>query len=671
MEGKYRQMICLESVYTLIESSFDFLLVVDANESIIYVSPLLIRTCCPGDSNGSSKHLDNILDQESLKSFRNAMEQMHEGSRGVIALFTAQMDKASSLPMKVGYIESVQGGIYLFFGSLIDGLRKVRDWEKEERVKELSCLYSVAEWIDVSASIKEFFTKLPEYLSRGMRSPDEAVVFSIYQGEEYGQKPSENDYISVDLIVDGEHKGEIMAGYISGTNELLPEEQKMLNEIGRMLSIALERKELSEKMALNEEEEEELNNRLSRLETEINERAKELEEQKQKLSTADSYLDRVNRSWEETRHRLETMFQAIPGEVMLIDLNRNVVMSNKDEIEPGDKCYRTYFNRDTPCRDCRLGKIRRDKTPITITMRDGERFLEVHTLPVYNQEEEVEGILEFYRDVTLEKTYEQQLQQADKLASLGQLVSGIGHEINNPNQFIRGNIKIIRQAITDMLPIIDDFKKDHPDLKIARLKYDFFREHVMTLIDDMSHGSERIKGIVEGLRGFARKDDGLLVDTVDVNTLIEATTRLVKNEVHKHAEIVLELGNDVEKFTGNSQKIEQIFVNLIVNAAQAIPDDKKGLITVRTYMNSGDNVVIEIEDNGKGMDEKTQKQIFDPFFTTKRAKGGTGLGLAIAFRIVEEHKGNVSVSSTPGIGTKFMIRIPVKEDESEDGKVNK
>jgi len=664
-------MIRLESLYTLIESSFDFLLVIDANESIIYVSPLLKRTCCPGNSDDSRKHLDSILDQESLQSFRNAMEQMHEGSRGVIALFTAQMDKASPLPMKVGYIESVHGGIYLFFGSRIDSLHRIRDWEKEERVKELSCLYSVAEWIDVSVSIKEFFTKLPEYLSRGMRSPDEAVVFSIYQGEEYGQKPSENDYINVDLIVDDEHKGEIMVGYISGTNELLPEEQQMLNEIGRMLSIALERKELSEKMALNEEEEEDLNNRLSKLEAEINERAKELEEQKQKLSTADSYLNRVNRSWEETRSRLETMFQAIPGEVMLIDLNRNVVMSNKDEIEPGDKCYRTYFNRDTPCRDCRLGKIRRDKTPITITMRDGERFLEVNTLPVYNQEEEVEGILEFYRDVTLEKTYEQQLQQADKLASLGQLVSGIGHEINNPNQFIRGNIKIIRQAITDMLPIIDDFKKDHPDLKIARLKYDFFREHVMTLIDDMSHGSERIKGIVEGLRGFARKDEGLLVDTVDVNTLIEATTRLVKNEVHKHAEIVLELGNDVKKFTGNSQKIEQIFVNLIVNAAQAIPDDKKGLITVRTYMDNSDSIVIEIEDNGKGMDEKTQKQIFDPFFTTKRAKGGTGLGLAIAFRIVEEHKGTVSVSSTPGVGTKFMIKIPVKEDKSKDGKVNK
>ncbi|MCK5115780.1 MAG: GHKL domain-containing protein [Candidatus Aegiribacteria sp.] len=655
-------MIRLESLYTLIESSFDFLLVADANEKTIYVSPLLKRTCSPSNSEASETHLVDILDLESLQSFRNAIEKVHEGARGVIALFATQVSKSTPIPMKVGYIESVHGGIYLFFGVQVDALRRISDWEKEERVKELSCLYTVAEWIEVSVSIKEFFTKLPEYLSRGMRSPDEAVVYSVFQGEDYGQKPSDDDYISVDLTYSGEKTGEIRVGYISGTHELLPEEQRMLTEIGRMLSVALERKELSERMLLKREEEDELNNRLKELEAQIGERERDLDEQKQKLSTADSYLDRVNRSWDETRQRLETMFKVIPGEVMLIDLNRNVVMSNQEEIEPGDKCYKTYFNRDTPCRDCRLGKIKREKTPITITIRDGDKFMEVHTLPVYNQEEQVDGILEFYRDVTLEKTYEQQIQQADKLASLGQLVSGIGHEINNPNQFIRGNIKIIRQAITDMLPIVDDYYEDHPDMKIARLKYDFFREHIMTLVDDMAHGSERIKGIVEGLRGFARKDEGLLVDTVDVNTLLEATTRLVKNEVHKHAEIVLELGNDLAKFTGNSQKIEQIFINLIVNAAQSIPDDKKGLITVRTHMDHTDNVLIEIEDNGKGMDEKTQRQIFDPFFTTKRAKGGTGLGLAIAFRIAEEHSGNITVSSRPGVGTKFTVRIPTGED---------
>lgn len=651
-------MIRIEDLYSFIEGSFDFLMVTDGNESILHVSPLMLRCFSTEKEGYVGAHLADVLDEESIGSFRKAMKKAAGGSRGVLAVCSGKSGRSAPIPIKVGYIDSVSGGTYLFFGTQVDGLRRMSDWEREERVKELSCLYSVAEWIDVSPSISDFFTRLPEFLARGMRYPDEAVVFSVYQGIEYGQEPPSENYLSVTLVVNGQISGEIRVGYVIGTHETLPEEQKMLSEIARMLSLALERKELRERMALKQGEEEEYARKLRELEQEVAKREAELELQEQKLSTADSYLGRVNRSWDEASRRLETMFEAIPDEVMLIDLNRNVVMCNQEGMESGDKCYRTYFRRDTPCVDCRLAKIKRDKTPITLTIRDGERYLEVHALPIYNQEEEVDGILEFYRDITLEKTYEQQLQQADKLASLGQLVSGIGHEINNPNQFIRGNIKILDQALTDMLPIIDEYYIAHPDLKIARLKYDFFRQHIMTLVDDMSHGSERIKGIVEGLRGFARKDEGLLVDRVNVNTLIQATTRLVQNEVHKRAEIEMDLGEGVRVFTGNSQKIEQILVNLIVNASQAIPDDRKGLITVRTRMDE-DDLVIVVEDNGKGMDEKTMRLIFDPFFTTKRAKGGTGLGLAIAYRIVEEHGGSISVSSRPGEGTAFTIRIPV------------
>jgi len=356
---------------------------------------------------------------------------------------------------------------------------------------------------------------------------------------------------------------------------------------------------------------------------------------------------------------METMFQAIPDPVMLIDPDLNIVMSNQSDVETGQKCY-AYFQQDEPCADCRLSLVLKNKTPITSNIRHGDRFLQLNTLPVFNENEEVDGILEFIRDITLEKTYEQQIQQADKLASLGQLVSGIGHEINNPNQFIRGNVKIVRQALEDMMPIIDAHYEQNPDLKIARLKYEFFKEHIMTLVDDMSHGSERIKGIVDGLRSFARKDEGLLVDIVDVNTILGTTTRLVKNEVHKHASIILDLADDLPTFTGNSQKIEQVLVNLIVNAAQAIPDDVRGEIRISTHQDQG-MVVIRIDDNGKGMDEKTRKQIFDPFFTTKRTRGGTGLGLAIVFRIVEEHGGTISVASNLNKGTTFIVRLPADD----------
>ena len=398
--------------------------------------------------------------------------------------------------------------------------------------------------------------------------------------------------------------------------------------------------------------------RLVDLEREIESRTRDFEDQHRRLSTIDACLAQTTRDWERSTARLETLFKAIPDEVALIDGDRNLIMTNRSGAEPGRKCHQTFFARDVPCDDCHLSKIVRNKAPTATTIRFGDRYLQVHANPVFNQEHEVEAIVEFHRDITLEKSYEQQIRQADKLAALGQLVSGIGHEINNPNQFIRGNIKIVRQAMEDILPIVDAYYQHHPDLRIARLKYDFFRKHFMTLVDDMAHGSERIKQIVDALRGFVRHDDGLLVDQVEINTLVEATTRLVENEVHKRAVICLDLGENIPGFIGNSQKIEQVLVNLLVNAGEAMDDDQRGRITVRTW-SDGDNVFIQIEDDGRGMNEKTVNQIFDPFFTTKRGKGGTGLGLAISYRIITEHGGTISVSSQPGAGTTFTINIPV------------
>jgi signal transduction histidine kinase len=650
-------LIKLEDIYEFMEGSFDYLLVLDGTGRVIHASDLFGKDCLPDRWREQQPELKDLITEASLHNFRTAMALARAGSRA-ITVFSPCRELSRSIPLKGSYLPTTEHGeVFLFFGQKLEGLARRSVSEKEERIKELACLYRVIEWIEVSPSIDSFFTELPRYLSQGMLYPEEVVVYSVYEDKEYGQKPSSKDYISVGLVVGGRQKGEIRVGYLDQEHELLPEEQKMLKEIGRALSFALERKEFKDRLALKQEEEAEFNRRLENLEHEIAARTKELEEQREKLGVVNSYLDRVSDSWEEARGRLETMFKAIPDEVVLIDKNRRIVMTNRQDIQPGGQCFAAIFGRERPCEDCRLARILSEKTPLTISMKQDDMYFQVHALPVYNKEHEVDGILEFYRDVTLEKTYEQQLQQADKLASLGQLVSGIGHEINNPNQFIRGNIKIIKQALEDMLPIIDGHYEHHADLKIARLNYDFFRKHIMTLVSDMGHGSERIKAIVEGLRTFARKDEGLLVDKVDMNTLVEASARLVQNEVHKRADISLDLTRNLPSFTGNTQKIEQVLINLIVNAGQAMPDDRKGSIHIRTRNEDG-HVVVEVEDNGCGMSEKTLRQIFDPFFTTKRAKGGTGLGLAIAYRIIEEHNGNISVASEIGSGTKFTIKIP-------------
>jgi signal transduction histidine kinase len=651
-------MIRLENLYSFMESSFDYLLVVDGEESIIHMNRLLMRDSRPENESTEGKHLNDILTPPSLTTFRSAMAQAR-GKNRANAVYTVAGENSRSIPLKAGHGDTDGGEIFVFFGNKLETLRKLQEWEKNERIKELSCLYDIAEWIEDSDSISDFFTQLPRYLASGMLYPEEAIVYSTYQGIEYGQKPNSYNYIAVRLIVGGNDKGEIRVGYYSEKRQLLPEEQRMLDEIGRMLNLALERKELKDRLIKKQSEEAGFNKRLDELQAEIAKRTAELEEQKNKLRVVNSYLDTVQGGWEESKSTLEAMFKAIPDEVVLIDNHRKVIMSNREDASPGTFCYASFFGRERPCEDCRLARILRDKTPVTLQLRRDNQVLQVHALPIYNREHEVDGIMEFYRDVTLEMTYEQQLQQADKLASLGQLVSGIGHEINNPNQFIRGNIKILKQSLEDLLPIVDEYFTAHGDLKIAKLNYDFWRKNIMMLVDDMDHGSQRIKGIVEGLRTFARKDEGLLVDTIDINTLIEASARLVHNEVHKRAEIRLDLAEGLPVLTGNAQKIEQILVNLLVNAGQAMRDDVRGLITVRTRAEDTD-VVFEVEDNGIGMTDKTVKQIFDPFFTTKRAKGGTGLGLAIAYRIIEEHGGNIAVKSKQGAGTTFVVRIPAK-----------
>ncbi len=649
-------MIELSDLYRCIEANFEFLLALDAGGRVLHASSFLARTGSDQEVALVGQALEQVLTPTSLRSFRAGMAQAREGHRAVV-LYAPRAFPSTGIPLKVGHLESADGPLYMCFGSQLDQLGTLEEWEKNERVKELACIYAVADWIEVSHSVREFFERLPELLCRGFCYPEDIEIHSLYASETYGAPLTSQHTVSTRLVVHRQAAGEIRVAYRDDAHALLPEEQKMLSEIGRMLSLALERKELRERLSLKQAEEADYSQRIAELEREIAQREKDLEDQSQRLATVNSYLERVNRSWEESRTWLETVFAGMPDDAALIDRDRTVVMASHRQVAEGARCYEVFFGRDTPCRDCRLARVLRDKAPVTLTIEHENRVLEVHALPVFSKEREVDGILEYYRDVTREKMYEQQIRQADRLAALGQLVSGIGHEINNPNQFIRGNVKILKQALEDVLPIVDAWHAEHPDLKVARLPYPFFRKHVMTLVDDMAHGSERIKGIVEGLKRFARRDEGLLIDTVEVNTLVEACTRLVHNEVHKHADIVLDLSPDVPTFIGNAQKIEQVIVNLLVNASQAMPDDRRGRITVRTRAEAGD-VVVEVEDDGKGMNESTMKQIFEPFFTTKRARGGTGLGLAITYRIVEEHRGRIAVRSAPGVGTTFTIHIP-------------
>jgi polar amino acid transport system substrate-binding protein len=156
----------------------------------------------------------------------------------------------------------------------------------------------------------------------------------------------------------------------------------------------------------------------------------------------------------------------------------------------------------------------------------------------------------------------------------------------------------------------------------------------------------------------------MLSEEVDLNEIIQSCLRLVANQIGRKAKVKLELDGTIPKVKGNFQRLEQVVVNILINASQAI-DKKVGAITVRTaFLEKENENLLRISDDGRGIEEKTLKQIFDPFFTTKRNQGGTGLGLSIAYGIIKEHKGRIEVESQVGCGTTFAIHIPVAPKET-------
>ncbi len=259
---------------------------------------------------------------------------------------------------------------------------------------------------------------------------------------------------------------------------------------------------------------------------------------------------------------------------------------------------------------------------------------------------------------------QKQLVQAEKLASMGQLVSGIAHEINNPVQFIQGNMQILREAIRDILPILDAKAKEDRGMKVARLPYPFFREQVQVLLKDMADGAGRIGNIVRDLKTFARRDEGRLDEKVDVNRVVEAATRLVHNKI-KRFRLEQSLAEGMPAIKGSLVQLEQVVVNTLINAAESLEERPDACIRIATRLeNAGRQVRVSIADNGPGMTDEVKHRLFDPFFTTKQRIGGTGLGMSITYGIIEEHGGSIEVDTRLGEGTTFHYLLPVSRSAS-------
>lgn len=275
-------------------------------------------------------------------------------------------------------------------------------------------------------------------------------------------------------------------------------------------------------------------------------------------------------------------------------------------------------------------------------------------------------LIERKRAVERAAMQQQQLLLADKMASLGILVSGVAHEINNPNHFITSQTPILARAWDSIVPVLEQYYEEHGDFDMGGIVYSEMRERVPDILSSILRGANRIKAIVGELKQFARESPPGMSESVRLGQVIEGALTLMSSMMKKAtAHFSVDIGKDLPVIHGNSQQIEQVIVNLLQNACQALSNEEEA-IHLRAYLDAEANtVVVEVEDQGVGMSEETLTRVTDPFYTTKRDSGGTGLGLAISSRIIIEHGGSLSFSSTPGVGTKAMVTLPVAPGAEE------
>jgi len=255
---------------------------------------------------------------------------------------------------------------------------------------------------------------------------------------------------------------------------------------------------------------------------------------------------------------------------------------------------------------------------------------------------------------------QQQLIQADKMTSLGILVSGVAHEINNPTGLLLLNLPIIREAWQDCEDILEQRYEQQGDFLLGGLAYSQMRDEIPALLTDMHDGAQRIKRIVNDLKDFSRQESDDSREPFDLNDVVATAVRLAENSINSSTDhFSVSYSSSLPSVDGNAQRIEQVIINLILNACQAL-NDRNNAIKVRTFQQvESQQICLQIVDEGCGIEARNLTRLLDPFFTTRREQGGTGLGLSVSSGIVQAHGGQLQFESKPNLGTTVTLTLPV------------
>lgn len=357
----------------------------------------------------------------------------------------------------------------------------------------------------------------------------------------------------------------------------------------------------------------------------------------------------------------------------------------------GQLCHQTFFSpaKETPCDNCPVAKALAtgESFDFTITIEDqkGDRYFRESAFPIHDEKGNITAAILLLEEVTEKLTMEQELRQSQKLESIGQLASGIAHEINSPIQYVGDNLGFLKDSFCDIVSAfatydellkavktktVTDAIVGGVEERIEEADIAYLNEEIPRAVEQSLEGVKRVSEIVRAMRDFSHPGTDQK-EMVNLNRAIKNTITVARNEWKYVAEMELDLDNTIPEVLCLPGEINQVLLNVIVNAAHAIGDTVdggnlgKGKITISTCKNKS-SVTIHISDTGGGIPKAIQHRIFDPFFTTKDVGKGTGQGLAIAHSVIaDKHQGTLSFETQQKKGTTFFIELPLIKEKGE------
>ncbi len=398
-----------------------------------------------------------------------------------------------------------------------------------------------------------------------------------------------------------------------------------------------------------------------------------LKENREELKSTLDSKSMVLEHLKEKEATLEAIVSSIPVGVVIVERGTGIIrqanraagdmFGRTPEEMIGQPC-RTY------CKSCWL-----------MTEKAGEECLKSFENWIAGEEDRETCVLQTVADLTLRgkphlvecflditdrklaakkaREHEAQLVHADRMISLGTMAAGVAHEISNPNNFISTNAPVLKMAWDGLLERLDEYAAEHGDFPVGQLPYSKARERIPALLRGIMEGSERIRNIVRDMKEFSTPKSPGMDEMVSINSALETSLKLLANTLYKSAlNVKVEYGEDIPPIKGNSQRVEQVVVNLILNAVQALSGSRKVISIKTAFAPDAQRAILEVRDEGEGIEPANLKRIFDPFFTTKRETGGTGLGLAISLNIARAHGGEILIDSRQGEGTVARLEIP-------------